>query len=164
MSIFIIGRQGAGKSTVAQMLSAELKCRVAETGQVVTDELARLYARFVSGNREHAGFWSKGLGTLKEDVRDQLETLGELMTRLKSDCLISRCRMEATIIVGVRRRCEVFATPRSSADTWIRVERPSAANRGVFELDDLPCDFVLRNNGSFADLEATVKAMAQAIK
>jgi len=164
MSIFIIGHQGVGKSTVAQLLGLELKCRVAETGQVVTDELARLYARFVTGSSEHASYWSTGLTALKEDVRDQLETLGDLLTRMKPDCLVSRCQMHATIIVGIRRRCEVLTLSRSAADIWIRVERPNASKQGVFELGDMPCDFVVRNNGNLSDLEALVKAIAPAIK
>ncbi|MBA2704595.1 MAG: hypothetical protein H0U60_12185 [Blastocatellia bacterium] len=157
MRIFIIGQHETGKSAAALYLAQALQCEHAETGRVVIGELAKFYAAG-SRNPDALVTWQRMIGVAKREFRDELLAIGDLMTRLSPACLIDECCKRASIVVGVRRRSEVFGYLNNGDfekwdAVWIKIVGGRAKGQdATFQLHDQPCDFVVVNDGALIDL------------
>lgn len=172
MRIFIIGAEESGKSTASRFLSLELGIPAAETGRVVIRELAKFHVQqrdtypdvdVVAATIEHC----------KEQFREHLRMMGTMMTKLKPTALIDDCvnPYAPAIIVGVRRIREVQGLAdhgyRYMTDAvWIRIDRPGFNRKpgDVFELHDMPCDYVVRNCGSLQCLRERMIRIAAELR
>ena len=170
MKIFIIGPANSGKTTTARLLAEELDCKHAETGHVLMNRLAELFAASEPGNKT-VTFWFKQISLCKDEYRQALAALGDLMTSLQSSCLIDACACRASIIAGVRRQCEVWghlAYDRRIDDksVWIKVKRPGAKMTAGdnYDLDDFKPHFELVNDGSLDVLGGKVRELADEIR
>jgi hypothetical protein len=164
MRIFIVGPSRCGKSAAAQFLAEALGVHYAETGRIVIRELAKLY-----GSKADEDRWAQMISVCKREYREELTGLGDLMTRLKPDCLIHACADLAPIVVGVRRRCEVMGYLHGSHrarwnSIWIKVRGGSGTERDDhFELHDQPANFEVRNFGTLNDLRSTMQEIGRLI-
>ena len=169
MRIFIIGQHESGKSAAALYLAQALLCEHAETGRVVIGELAKFYAAG-SRNGDAVETWRRMIGVAKREFRDELIAIGDLMTRLSPTCLIDECCKRASIVVGVRRRCEIMSFLNngdlSNWDAlWIRiVGGKSKTADPTYELHGQPCDFEVVNDGALIDLHRKMYDVAAAIR
>jgi adenylate kinase family enzyme len=164
--VFIVGPDGSGKSSAARFLAMELGFPMAETGDVLVNELARVYAAG-DDNREH---WARTIHGCKDEFRGELQVIGDLMTRLKPACLIDACCRKARIIVGVRRVKEMaaYATNGDSEglpSVWIKLVRVPERTRGSrYELGRLRCDYEVLNAGNLSKLQETLRRIAAEVR
>jgi hypothetical protein len=162
--IFIVGPNQCGKSAAAQFLAETLGVQFAETGRIVIRELAKLY-----GSKADEDRWAQMISVCKREYREELTGLGDLMTRLKPDCLIDACADLAPIVVGVRRRREVMGYlhgPHRARwnSIWIKVRGGRSAEQDDhFELHDQPANYEVRNFGSLDDLRWTMREIGRLI-
>lgn len=171
MRIFIIGREQSGKSTASRFLSVAMNIPVRETGRTVIRHLAGLMSRRPECLDDVAAA-AATIEANKELYRKDLRELGNLMTQLKPTALIDDCAdpYKPGIIVGVRRQREVMGladrdTRYCSNAVWILIDRPSAKrdSREVFELEHLPFDYVVKNDGSLSALRDRMRSVARSL-
>ena len=168
MKIFLFGDARCGKSSAARFLAQSLGCEMAETGQVVINELAKMYA---AGNGSVDGMqtWSKLINAGKCEFRKELSVIGDLMTRISPTYLIDECGKRARIVVGVRRRREVLGYFQSCGrqswnSIWIRVvARQPHSSDSSYELHGQPCDYEVQNTGDLNELQQKMYALARVI-
>jgi hypothetical protein len=169
MRIFIVGAERSGKSTAALYLSEALYCKFAETGDLVIDELAKLYS-LGNGLHQKTETWARIIGLHKEDFRPELGVIGDLITRIRPSALIDACPRRARIVVGVRRKREVFGcyerrSRRGWNSLWIKIvsnRPPVSASR--YELQDHPCDGEIVNDGDLSALQSKMYELARIIQ
>jgi len=169
MTIFIIGADRCGKSTAAQYLAEALGCDYAETGRLVTQILAQLTAESF-GRPESAAACARMFSNFKEDCREALSTLGDQIAEFAPTFLMDVCSVFSKIVVGVRRRREALAyiescSPENCDSIWIKIVAPQPPlPNSRYELHSLPCDYEVINDGSLADLQRKMHALAQIIR
>jgi hypothetical protein len=170
MRIFIIGTEQSGKSTASRFLSLAMNIPARETGRTVIRHLANLMARKPEC-LDNVAAVAATIECNKERYRKDLRELGNLMTQLKPTALIDDCADPYTpgIIVGVRRQREVMGLANRDARyytdaVWIRIDRPSKRDpREVFELQDMPCDYIVKNDGSLNALRDRMRSIARSL-
>jgi hypothetical protein len=172
MRIYIIGAEESGKSTASRFLSLELGIPAAETGRVVMRELAKFHAQ-QRDTYPDVDVVAATIEQCKDQFRGHLRMMGTMMTKLKPTVLIDECTnpYAPAIIVGVRRIREVqgLADHGYSYMTdavWIRIDRPGHDRKpgDVFELHDMPCNYVVRNCGSLKCLRERMIRIAAELR
>ena len=169
MKIFIIGSERCGKSSAAFFLSQALNCEYAETGRLVINELAKLYATG-NGAPESYDTWVRIIGLHKDEFRHELGVVGDLITTLAPTHLIDDCAKRARIVVGVRRRREVLSFFRNCSRQdwncrWIKIVAPQPAVSGSrYELRSQPCDYEVVNDGDLPALQEKMQTVARKIQ
>jgi hypothetical protein len=166
MRIFIIGRDGSGKSLAAWLLANELKCSYVETGRAVMSKLADLYAANADGSGRTKKFWLGVLRSCKEEFRRELRVMGDLITRIKPASLTDELGRSAKIVVGLRRKIEAEEYSERygwEESRWIRIERPGSSRNG-FELDKWPVHYRIENLGRPKDLQEKLRKVAHHVR
>lgn len=176
MNIFVIGDARSGKSSAARFLAQALGSEMAETGDVVIEQLAKLYAVSHSHGYEavpgHASVetWSKLIRLGKPEFRRELAAIGDMLVEVSPTSLIDVCAKRAQVIVGVRRRREVLGYFQGYGHAgwrcvWIRVVGPYAKLKDPsYELADQPCDYEVINSGDLSELQKKMFALARVIQ
>jgi len=162
MRVFIIGPDGSGKSTAAWLLSNELFCSCAETGEAIIQALAFVFAGGKDGGESSRNCWATSIRTRKSEFRRELRAMGDLMTALKPTALIDECASRAKIVVGIRRLSEAEGyLQRCGWDdsVWIRMERKDSSKVG-FELSDWPVHYRIGNERTLSDLQEKLRVIA----
>jgi hypothetical protein len=172
MRIFIIGAEESGKSTASRFLSLELGIPAEETGRVVMRELAKYHVK-QGDTYPDVEVVAATIELCKDQFREHLRMMGTMMTKLKPTALIDGCThpYKPAIVVGVRRMREVqglmLQDERHLADAvWIRIDRPGHDRKpgDVYELDDLPCEYVVRNCASLKCLRERMIQIAGSLR
>lgn len=162
MRVFIIGPDGSGKSTAAWLLSNELMCSCAETGEAIIQALAFVFAGGKDGSDDSRHYWAMSIRKRKSEFRRELKAMGDLMTALKPTALIDECANRAKIVVGVRRLSEAQGYLQRCGwndSIWIRMERNDSLKVG-FELSDWPVHFRIGNERTLSVLQEKLRIIA----
>ena len=171
MNIFIVGPAGTGKSTVARAMAEVYVCPAAETSQVLVRNLAELFAAGESGGKP-PDYWRQAIDGCKEEYRQALVQLGDLITSLRPSALIEACVGAGghSVIAGVRRACEIegylTASQSPAKSVWIKVRRPRQPplSNDRYELELFRPHYEIINDGTLEDLEEMARDLAAGIQ